>query len=130
MYDNNQQPINGIANGAVAAFRIVRRDPTTDDKVEVCGANERPSGVGPDYAVADGVALPVFVGGVAQVVLGDTVAVGDRVKSDSNGAAVPIATSGTVAQNSVGIVLRAGVSGDVVPMQIDIDTIDSNLTIS
>lgn len=124
-YSTNLQVVNSIANGAVAAFSIVTQDPSNDSKVVQSTANRPPKGIGPSYAVADGVGCPVAINGVAQVKLGTisgTLAAGSFIKSDASGLGVALATGGTTPQHAIGFVLKSGVTGDIVPVQIQIQS--------
>lgn len=57
-------------------------------------------------------------GDICLVELGDTVVANGRVKSDADGKAVPIATTGTTIQHFVGRMLEGGSSGEKRLVQI------------
>ena len=57
-------------------------------------------------------------GEVVQVIAGDTISPGDRLKSDGNGAAVPIASTGTTIQHYGAVALQEAVAGDFVWVQV------------
>lgn len=123
-YGNNQFVAQRIANGAIGANLIVAQDIANDGKAIQATANYgHLIGVSPNYSTADGVALQITGGGVAQVLLGGTVAAGDYIKADANGKGVAIATGGTTPQHTVGIAVRAGVSGDIIPVQVAPETL-------
>lgn len=121
-FDNSQHVINLQAEGAITAFTIVKFG-TVDNNVDVAGANEKPLGIGPDYSVIADEMLPVNIGGVTQVELGGTVSAGDLLKADASGFAVVVATTGTVNQLSVGSAVKDGVVGDIIPVNVDLQTI-------
>jgi hypothetical protein len=62
----------------------------------LCGAGDLPDAILTDKAVA-GAECPGQVAGIAEVVLGATVAPGDLVKPDANGATIKTVTAGDVA---------------------------------
>lgn len=57
-------------------------------------------------------------GEVAQVYAGDAVTAGDRLKADTNGKAVPIATTGTTLQNYGAVALQSGAADELIWVQI------------
>ena|GEM_PF-3651822 len=90
---------------------------TAGDTVAVAGAAAVILGVAQQrVAVADinSAGIDVRMLGITKVVLGGTVAFGDRLKTDAAGKFV-VNTAGTLA-NIAGIALGAGVVGDVVDM--------------
>ena len=126
-FGNNPHVNQGKAASTITPFSIVRSD-GNDLTMELAGDNETVMGIGPDYSVATGVNFPFATGGVAQVKLGGTVSAGGKIKSDASGFGVAVATTGTVNQNSIGTARLDGVSGDIIPVQIDIETIRPALT--
>jgi len=126
-FNNNAQAINGVANGAISAFRFVRFDDgdsaAVARSVKQAGANQRVVGVGPEYDVATGEGLHYYASGIAQVMLGGSVTQGDAVKSDANGKAVILAVGGVTPQHVAGIAKNTGVSGDIITVQIEIYTV-------
>src|SRR5258705_7006664 len=73
-------------------FRFVKH--TADNTVNVCAAaTDCPSGVLQDKS-ASGVAADVMSMGLTKLVAGGTIAAGDRIGTDANGAAVKL-TEGT-----------------------------------
>jgi hypothetical protein len=98
-----------IASADLSAqqFRIVK---LTSTGVAVANATDlNQVGVLQDKPAALGIACNVRWNGVSKVRYGGNVAIGDRLTSDANGAAV-VATTG---KQVVGIATAAGVSGDV-----------------
>ncbi len=120
MYGNNQQISQRKATGAIAASVIVSEDIANDGCAIQATANYgRVLGLSPVYSTATGAMIPITTAGVGQLTLGGTVAAGDYLKSDANGAGVVIATGGTAPQHVVGVAVRSGVSGDVIPVQVN-----------
>lgn len=117
MFDNNQQMLNAKADALIERFLFVKQA-GSDDKVSKAGDNDVLLGVTPDYDVALDEGVPVVIGGVTQLQLGDTVTAGDRLKSDAAGKAVKIDTTGTVIQQVGAIALRSGVVDDPIPALI------------
>ena len=121
-FDNNQLVGQGVASGAISPFLFVKQD-ATDDDISTAGANAVVLGVGPDFLVAAAEVSLYNFAGVTQLQLGGTVTAGDRLKSDAAGKGVVIATTGTTIQNVGGVARRSGVSGDVIPVQVYIDSV-------
>jgi len=116
-----------LARGNIYPSRFVRVDTASENGVLQAGDNTDVIGVShpgtnkPEvsgmisgtYAAENG--QPVLVAGVGSVVLveaGNTVTPGQFLKSDSQGRAVPVATSGTVIQNYGAVALQGGAVGD------------------
>lgn len=57
----------------------------------------------------------VMLSGIGEVVLGGTVAVGDKLTSDANGKAVTAAPGAGVNHNIIGIATKAGVLNNIIP---------------
>lgn len=57
-------------------------------------------------------------GEVVQVQAGSAIAAGDRLKADTDGKAVPIATTGTTLQNIGAVALQQASTGDLVWVQV------------
>ena len=127
-YSNTNFIVGLEAAGDIGAFKFVTVD--GNDAVDLAGDNEIVLGVGPDYAVAEGVQCPVGgVGNIMQVEAGGTItAAGTRVKSTATGTAVPVATTGTAIQNVAGIALKSASEGDIIPVFVYIDTVRPALT--
>jgi hypothetical protein len=82
-----------------------------DLTITVCAAStDKPIGILQNKP-ASGAAADVMITGVSKVILAATLSAGAEVMSDANGAAVAAATA---TNRSLGILLKGGVSGDVV----------------
>lgn len=62
--------------------------------------------------------VDVVMAGIAEIVLGGTVARGARLTADANGAGVAAAPAAGINSNIGGFALASGVAGDIVPVLI------------
>lgn len=119
------------ASATIEPARIVKI--SGSNTVATCGANEAAYGVSGTSAAAFNATshatsgLPVTIhciqGEVVEVVAGGNIAAGDLLKSDASGGAVAAATTGTTAQNIVGVANEAAASGDRFKMTIRIQNL-------
>jgi hypothetical protein len=74
------------------------------------------------HAAGPGQAIHLYGDGdeSALLELGGTVVRGDRLKSDADGKGVQVATTGTTIQHWGAIALASGVSGELIPVQVQI----------
>lgn len=121
------------AGGTIYPARFVKHSTSADMTVLQCGTNERPhgssqlgtrdapgvNGAGTD-AAASGEEIMVFhPGQMGQIELGSGgCSAGDLLKSDTDGKAVIVATSGQTRQWVGGIAEEAGSAGDVVAVRL------------
>lgn len=129
------QAPNFMANGNVTVCSFVKADSTSgvNKKVLLCGDNERPIGISceagklppmsgfvsdPIYAAVQGDPLLVYtLGEPCLLVIGSGGCVaGDRLKSDSSGYGVKIASSGTTIQQIGAVALATAASGEKCPV--------------
>lgn len=132
-----------VARGNIAPFRFVRVDTTTENGCVQAGDNTDVIGVAQggtnkpevsglitaEYAAENG--QPIRVAGVGAITLveaGATVTPGQYLKSDANGRAVPVATSGTVIQNYGAIALQGGTAGSLIRVMVVIGKVRPALT--
>ena len=122
-----------LAKGDIIPSRFVKQDGTNDFAVIQATANDRTAGVAQDgtreapipsvatnLAAKTGETLRVHGDGEdALLELGGTVTPGDRLKSDSVGRGVVIATTGSVNQNTAAVSLEGGVSGELIRVQVE-----------
>lgn len=121
-------PPQVIAGGNINVSRFVKPSTAADMTVLQCGANEQAIGVAyegnnspptPDlatsYAAIAGAPLRIYgPGDICQVVAGSGgVTRGGRVKSDADGKAVPIATTGTTIQQIAGWALETAAENEL-----------------
>lgn len=120
-----------MANGSIAPSRAVKYDTTAgaEGKVIQCGAGERAIGISQPgvrrvpgftddgYAAIAGETLRVYRPGEINVPaeLGGTVAVGDYLKSDTDGKLV---TAGSDQDDYIAIAEQDGVSGEIIPVEV------------
>lgn len=106
--------VNAGADYSSADNYLFMTGDSTDDQVVTAGAGELIVGIRGNKP-ASGEPVELHIGGISMVYLGGTVTAYANVKSDADGKAV---ASTTDKENQGGIVLRAGVSGDLVPILV------------
>lgn len=104
--------VNAGADYSSASNYLFMTGHTTDDEAVTCGANGRIIGIRGNKPASQA-PVELHIGGISMIYLGGTVTAYANVKSDADGKAV---ASTTDKENQGGIVLRAGVSGDLVPI--------------
>ena len=131
-YDQAIKKRDGIADGNIGTNLFLKLGSAGRDHVVLCGANEVPVAVSPSgihdrdsapYAAELDDHFEVYYGGFVKVTVGGSaVSVGDYLKSDSNGKAIPVTlTAGAGPQNHVGIALNEGdAENKIITMQIEI----------
>jgi hypothetical protein len=131
-------PPNLVAGGNIYPCRFCTLSTSYDMTVVQCGANEDVIGVSQEgtnspplsdvtvstYAAADGQNMRMFgEGDVCLIEAGDVITRGGRLKSDSVGRAVPIATTGTTRQKIGAIALQsAAAAGNKILCQVRFET--------
>lgn len=125
MGTNSSSRQTAIANGAIASFRFVERDPGSNllQRVQQGTANGRVVGIAPSYATTTGVAIDYAYAGLDYLIIGSGGCVaGDRLKSDSTGQGVVVANSGSTPQNVGAFATCNASAGDTVLVQIELYT--------
>lgn len=129
-----------LAGGTIHRARFVTQNTGADNTVDQAGANAvivgisqlggrrapQPSNSNTTEAATVGEYLDIDSedGAVGYVECGGTVAAGDKLKSDSNGKAVVIASAGGSGNQHVGAIAQAaGASGTIIPVQIRKETV-------
>jgi len=123
-----------MANGDIYPCRFVKLDTSGDHYGIQATANSQIIGVsmeGSNYPPLSDIVTTVYAaqqgdyyklygdGEQCLVEAGTSIAMGDRLKSDANGRAVPIATTGTTNQNMGGVALAAASAlGEKIPIQV------------
>ena len=104
---------NFKAEGAVAAFTVVK--PGTADGQVLAGAaaTDKLLGVSTDIPAAIGERCDVILSGLADVVYGGAVTRGDMLTSDATGRAVTAAPIAGVNNRIIGMAVVSGVAGDI-----------------
>lgn len=123
-YGNNQIPAQRLATAAIAANCIIAEDERYDGQCVQATANRgRLIGIGPVYAISASEMTQITIAGVAQLKIGSGgCAAGDRLISDASGNGVKMATGGTTPQHTVGIAVRSAAQNDIIPVQVEIET--------
>lgn len=109
------------ASGTIRPYRFVKQDGSNENGGAECDANEVAVGVSDgttvDYTsdnhAVSGDIIKLQPGNVVDVEFAGSVTVGGLVKSDGDGAAVAVATSGATLQNSLGTALHTGAAGKI-----------------
>lgn len=124
-----------VASGNIKPNRFVKL--SGDNKVAQASTNEAIIGVSQVgsnraplddlvstvYAATSGQGLHVFQEGEVcpvQVGSGQTITAGLRLKSDSDGCAVPLATTGTTVQECGGIARTGGTAGELIMVEVNL----------
>lgn len=104
---------NHVAQGAIAAFRIVK--PGTADRtlVQAAASTDALIGVMESVAPAAGERCDAVRVGVARLEYGGTVAAGDPITADANGRGIKAAPAAGSNVRIVGFAEVAAVSGDI-----------------
>jgi hypothetical protein len=98
-------------------FRFMKL--TADFAVNVCsGVTDVPVGVLQDNPVS-GAAASVMVQGISKLIAGGTIAAGDRLGTDANGAAIKLTEGTDTTKYIVATALQSAVSGDTFSAYID-----------
>ncbi len=106
-----------IAGGAIAEYRIVQFGASDREALQASAATQKFAGVAglpKGVAAVSGDSIDVIKSGVAEVIYGSNVAVGDVLTADAQGRAVVAADGNSV----IGIAQITGVSGDLGAVQI------------
>lgn len=129
-FDQDIRKRDAIADGAIGTALILKLGTAGRDHVVVAGANAIPIGVSPSgthdrdtsNAADTDDQFEMYYGGLVKVNAGAAVAVGDYVKADAAGKAIPVLTvvsSGP--QNHLGIAINAAANADeIITVQIEI----------
>lgn len=111
----NPQEVKAFkATGIITPNRVVK---LSGDFSVALGAANTDDGIGisrPLMTTPIGQLADVIIGGIADVVCGGTVTGGKPQMCDANGAII----DKTSTNRQIGIALRSGVAGDIVPMRV------------
>lgn len=105
----------------VTAKRIVRfSDAANTNKVALASAATDPMlGLSDAMGAPSGGMADIILNGEGEVVLGGTVAAGDKLTSDANGAAVKCVGAAGARREYVAEALAPGVAGDIIPCLVE-----------
>lgn len=106
-----------VASGAIGGRRVVK---LTDEQTAVIAsaATDKVVGISGAVDAATTERQDVIHAGGAEAICGGTIAAGDLVTSDANGAVIVAAAAGGSNVRCVGTALAAGVSGDIIPVLV------------
>lgn len=99
--------------GAIAAFTIVKPGASDGLVIPAAAVGDKLLGITTDIAAATGDRCDVILSGVADVLYGGTVAVGDPLTSDASGRATTAAPGAGTNNRLIGIAITSGVVGDI-----------------
>jgi hypothetical protein len=112
------------ANGDIRPYRAVAPSGSGDNETGEANANNQCYGVcagstrrhdSANHA-EDGDTVSLQPGVVLMIECGGTITRGNSLKTDADGKAVEVATTGTTNQNHIGIALESGASGEIIRM--------------
>ncbi|MBF0283594.1 MAG: DUF2190 family protein [Magnetococcales bacterium] len=104
------------AGEAVEEGRIVCFGNADGVAVKAAAATDALIGVAYSLPAASGERLDVMIQGIADVMLGGTVARGDFITSDANGKGVKADPAAAVNCRALGVALESGASGEIIPV--------------
>lgn len=127
---------NFVARGNISPCTIVKQDTATDFGVLACGANGAAIGIAQEgskaapipsasaLAAVSGDPIHIYGPGTNPLLLlGGTVAAGDKIISDANGAGVAVGAYNSAAvQYVIAIAQEAGVSGEKIRVFVHKET--------
>jgi len=113
------------AEAAVPAFTIVKPGANDYGVVHAAAATDAIMGVSSEVAAVSGGPCDVVHTGIAPTLLGGTVAAGDPITSDANGAGVKAAPAAVATDRILGYVIIAGVSGDIAPVLLALGSLSN-----
>lgn len=124
MYDNQALVKAYKAGAQIAPFLIVKWDAVDFQVLPAAAATDKIAGVSvPNVTAPSGQRVDVIKAGIAQVQLGGTVTRGDPITSNATGLGVTAAPAAGTNNRIVGYAEMSGVSGDIIPVLVNIDTI-------
>lgn len=109
----------GTAEGAIAAYRIVKFGANDGGYLQAAAATDYLAGVCESVGPASGERLDVIKAGIADVEFGGTVTRGQPVTSDANGKAVAAAPAAGANVRIIGFAEVSAVAGDIAPVWIE-----------
>jgi len=109
------------ASADIGAKRIVKfSDAANTAKIAPAAAATDPLlGVSDAMGAVSGGMADIILGGLGEVTLGGTVAAGDKLTSDANGAAVKCVGAAGARREYVASALLPGVAGDIIPCLVE-----------
>ena len=117
---NNGLTKSYTAEGAIGANLIVKVGAADYGVLVAAAATDKLIGISTEVSAASGERLDVVHSGIADLKLGGTVARGDLLTSDASGQGVTAAPSAGTNNRIIAMALISGVSGDVIPVLVDV----------
>lgn len=108
------------AEAGISANRIVKVGAADYGVLQGAAATDKLIGISTEIDAASGERIDVVHSGVADLKLGGTVARGDFLTSDASGQGVTAAPSAGTNNRVIAMALISGVSGDVIPVLVDV----------
>jgi len=102
-----------VAEGGVVAHTLVKAGSADGLVAEAAAAGDSVIGVSTILDSSDTERCDVVVAGIAEVIFGGNVAMGDLLTSDSSGQAVVAAPAAGTNNRIIGQAMTSGVSGDI-----------------
>lgn len=115
---NNGLTKSYTAEGAIGANLIVKPGAADYGALVAAAVSDKSIGISTEIAAASGERVDVIQEGIADLKLGGTVTRGDLLTSDASGQGVTAAPAAGTNNRIVGVALISGVSGDIIPVQI------------
>lgn len=109
----------GVAEGAIAAYRIVKFGAADGGYLQAAAATDYLAGVCESVGPASGERLDVIKAGIADIEFGGTVTRGQPVTSDANGKAVAAAPAAGSNVRIIGFAEVSAVAGDIAAVWIE-----------
>ena len=119
MYTIEWEVYSFKANGALVKSTLVKLDTTEGQVVQATAATDEVIGV-TTVDAASGQSVAVQEDQIARVKLWGTVAIGDKLTATTGGVAITTVTAGN---KSFGIALKAGLTGEFIPVLLRRTTI-------
>lgn len=124
MYGTEQLIKAYKAGAQIAPYTIVKWDAVDFQVITAAAATDKIAGVSvPNVTAPVGQRVDVIKSGIAQVVLGGVVTRGDPITSNATGQGVLAAPAAGVNNRIVGYAEKSGVANDIIPVLMNIDTI-------
>jgi predicted RecA/RadA family phage recombinase len=109
---------NYLAEGAIGAMLFVKPGAADYGALVAAAGTDKVIGIATDIAAAAGDRVDVIHEGIADLILGGTVARGDLLMSDAAGKGVVAAAAAGSNVRVGAMALISGVSGDIIPVKV------------
>lgn len=124
MYKNNGIVKSFYGSAAILPYTIVKFGAADDTVSPAAAATDLVFGIANEIGltatdVTNGNMVDIVVDGIGEVVLGAAVTRGQKLTSDANGKATPAAPAAGANNQLIGVALKSGASGDVIPVLVE-----------